>query len=239
MSTLAGPLEQALTAADARLDEVLDLVDAALEQAAAQSDNATLARLAERLDEAASERGSEWAGLDVAAARARALATTPGPYSLPDLAAPPASLGAPPRPAGKTETAPTTAARAQPTYAGWWRRVLALTLDAFVLGIALSAIDRATGTPLGDVVLALAYFAIFPAATGGITPGKAALGIAIRRADGTKIGFIRSLWRVISMWLLWVTVLGAIIDAILAGTDLKRQSLHDKLANTIVLRTRA
>lgn len=238
MTVLDGLLEQALTSADAQLDEVLDVVDAAVEDAAARGDATTLVRLAERLDDARSTRGGEWAGLAVAAARARALATSPArSSSLPDVAPTPARPQPPA--AEKVKTASVPAPGAQFAYAGWWRRVFALVLDAVVVGIALSAIDRTTGAPLDDIVLAPAYFAVFPAVAGGITPGKAALGIAIRRVDGTTIGLVRSLWRVLSMWLLWVTVVGAIVDVVLAGADEKRQSVHDKLAGTIVLRTRA
>jgi uncharacterized RDD family membrane protein YckC len=235
--TVPGPLEQALASTDAPLDDVLDLVDAAVERAAEAGDDAELAGLAERFDEVASRRGGDWAALAIAAARARAFVRPrDDPSTAVDVEAPPVRPNPPPRVARDTGEEPPPQAGEQLVYAGWWRRALALVIDGFLLGVASDVIERAIGSVFGVVVLALAYFAVFPAVTGGSTPGKAALGIAIRRTDGSRIRLLRSLWRVISMWLLWVTVLGAVIDAILAGTDERRQSVHDKLADTIVLR---
>jgi uncharacterized RDD family membrane protein YckC len=232
-------LEQALASDDAQLNDVLDLVDAAVEHAAAGGDDATLDRIAERLDEVASQRGSEWGALAIAAVRARAVATraVAAPLgvssSVLDVEVPQAPPTVP-----KVEVTPAPAAGPQFIYAGWWRRVFAFLVDWVVVGFVLGWFDLATGAVLGEIVLALAYFTVFPVATNGITPGKAALGIAIRVADGTKIGFARSLRRVLTMCVLWVTIVGAIVDVILAGNDPKRQSVHDKMAGTIVVRTR-
>ncbi len=240
MSTLDLPLEQALASADARLDDVLDLVDAAVEHAAAEGDDATLTRLAKRLEEVASQRGGEWRALAIAAARARALAGPPGVASLvPEVEVPQAPPSAPPA-VPEAEVPPALAAGPQFIYAGWWRRVFAFLLDWVAVWLVLIAYDIAISGAYGyvPIVLVLAYFAGFPAVANGATPGKAALGIAIRIADGTKLGFMRSLWRVVGMDLLWLTGIGAIVDVVLAGTDSKRQSVHDKMAGTIVVRTR-
>lgn len=225
MSTVGGPLEQALASADAQPDGVLNLVDAAIEHAAATGDGATLDRLAQRLDAVASQRGGEWRALAIAAARARALAGLAGvPPVVPEAEVPPAIAAGP-----------------QFVYAGWWRRVFAFLLDWIALGVAYSMLGSIeSGGPLGLVSLMLpfAYFAGLPALVDGVTLGKAALGIAVRVDDGTRIGFGRALGRAISLFVLWVTVVGAVVDVILAGADSRRQSVHDKMAGTIVVRTR-
>lgn len=225
MSTVSDPLEHALASADARLEDVLDLVDAAVEHAAAENDGATLERLAQRLDAVAAERGGEWRGLAVAAARAQALAGVAGvPAAVPDV-----------------RVRPAAAAEPQFVYAGWWRRVFAFLLDWIALLFADSALLGAgSGGVIGWVgpLVPFAYFGVLPALTDGVTPGKAALGIAIRIDDGTKIGFERAFGRALAMLVLWVTVIGAVVDVILAGVDSRRQSAHDKLAGTIVVRTR-
>ena len=222
MSTVGDPLELALGSPDARLEDTLDLVDEAVERAAADGDGTTLQRLAERLDAVASQRGGEWRALGVAAARARSLAVRAGVQPEEPEVVAPAATPAP-----------------EFVYSGWWRRVFALLLDWLVLIIALPIVGFAI--PDGDwlmFALGLAYFAVLPAITDGVTVGKGALGIAIRVDDGTKIGFGRASGRLVALLVLWVTVIGAVVDVITAGTDSKRQSIHDKIASTIVVRTR-
>ena len=221
------------------MGDVLDLVDTAVEDAATNDDDATLERLAKRLDEVASQRGGEWRALAIAAARARAHA------GLPAVVPPAPEVGgwevpeAPPAVPEAEVVVPAPAALPQLRYAGWWSRVFALLLDAVVVFFAIGFVASVMSAPgLVELVLIPAYFGGFPAFANGVTPGKAALGIAIRTADGGKLAFGRSLWRVIATCLVWVTVIGMIIDAILAGSDPKRQSLHDKMAGTIVVRTR-
>jgi uncharacterized RDD family membrane protein YckC len=231
-------LEQALASADAQLDDVLDLVDATVEHAAAEGDDAILAGLAARLEDVASQRGGEWSALAIAAARARALAAPPVASAVPKVEVPHGPPSAPPV-IPVAESISAVGAKAQPMYAGWWQRVFAFLLDWVVVGFSSVWLDLSGRFGFVAFVLIPAYFAVFPAVASGVTPGKAALGIAIRVADGTQIGFAVSLWRVVAMSLLWVTGVGAIVDAILAGTDAKRQSAHDKMAGTIVVRTRA
>ena len=225
MSTVDVPLEQALASADAQLDDVLDLVDASLEHAAAQGDGEALGRLATRLDDVAAQRGGEWQALAIAATRARSLIGSADVAQAQDAA-----------PAHLPEAEPEVLELA---YAGWWRRVFAFLIDWVVIGFALERLDVSTGAYwIAWVLLVPAYFGALPAAANGITAGKAALGIAIRSADGTKLAYKQALWRVVGMTLVWVTVIGAFVDVMLAGTDSRRQSLHDKLGRTIVVRTR-
>jgi uncharacterized RDD family membrane protein YckC len=58
------------------------------------------------------------------------------------------------------------------------------------------------------------------------------------RAPPRPIGIGRALARVVATWLLWATIVLGLVDAILAATGDRRQSLHDMIAGTIVVRTR-
>jgi uncharacterized RDD family membrane protein YckC len=226
-------LEQALASPDGDVEHILDLADAEIELAAADGDEAALHELAATLAATVSERGDEWQGLAVAAARARVLAGPRPITETPPPAAEPA-IGAPPAP---PVTAPPPVSARSFVHAGSWRRLVAFLIN-LVIGFVLSFTDAA-GAPWGlEVAAIVAYFAFFPAFADGVTPGKAALGIAIRVGDGSKLGFGRSPWRVVATIILWVTVIGFLIDVILIAADARRQGLHDKMANTIVVRTR-
>ena len=83
------------------------------------------------------------------------------------------------------------------------------------------------------------YFAGLPALLDGVTVGKGAMGLAIRVDGGRRVGFGRALVRAVALAGLWITFVGAIIDVIVAGTDARRQAVHDKIAGTIVVRTRS
>ena len=137
------PVEQAL-AADASLHDVLELVDAAIESATATGDGVTLDRLASLLDGITTERGQDWSGLSIAAARARALAgraaaTGTAPPTVVPVDAPTATVPPP----------PTATADEKARYAGWWLRTVALFLDLVVLVVLYVIVGRASGG--GDV----------------------------------------------------------------------------------------
>ena len=223
----AATLAQALSE-DAPVEHLLDLVDEAIEEAAANRDAAALARLAGELTLVA-ERGGEWRRLTIAAARARALAVQAGgsPEAVP-LAPQPTEQPAPPSP----REAPHV------VYSGWWRRATAFVIDWTIIGIVLATIASANVPGILQALLALAYFVGFHAFSDGATLGKAMLGIAVRSADGRPIGIGRALARVVATWALWATIVGGLVDAILATTGDRRQSLHDMIAGTIVVRTR-
>jgi len=212
----------------ASLEHVLDLVDDAIEGAAADGDSAALAALAEELAVLA-ERGGEWRRLTIAAARARALARQRG-----------GSPEAGPRPPAPSEQPTPPPHRETPhvVYAGWWRRATAFVIDWIIIGIALGMVASVSVPGLLQALLPLAYFAGFHAFSDGATLGKAMLGIAVRIADGRPVGFGRTLARVVATGVLWATILGGLVDVILAATGDRRQSLHDMIVGTVVVRTR-
>lgn len=226
--TLAEALSEGAT-----LERVLDLADDAIEAAAVDGDAAALAGIADELTILA-ERGAEWRRLGIAAARARALAAQAG--AAPEA---PASREAPEavaRAALPTEQ-PAQATTRVP-YAGWWRRATAFVIDWILIGIGLGMIASANVSGLVQALVPLAYFTGFHAFSNGATLGKAMLGIAVRIADGRPVAVGRALARVVATWALWVTIVGGLVDVILAAADGRHRSLHDMIAGTIVVRTR-
>ncbi len=93
---------------------------------------------------------------------------------------------------------------------------------------ALSLVYSLFGT-----VLSMAYYVFF---TGycGQTPGKMAIRVKVIRTDGEDIGYGRAFFR---------EVLGKFVSAIIFGIgylmvafDAQKQGLHDKIANTYVIK---
>jgi uncharacterized RDD family membrane protein YckC len=75
------------------------------------------------------------------------------------------------------------------------------------------------------------------------TVGKHAVGLAVRRIDGSRVSFGRALLReVVARQLLFGTAgafiggLPQLLDLLFPLWDDRRQSLHDKVAGTIVVR---
>jgi uncharacterized RDD family membrane protein YckC len=203
------------------VEEMLDAVDAEIEQARAAKDRYALERLAARLETAGQELGDEGRGLIVAAARARAalpaLPATPIPEDVPVLPAAPPPLA----------------------YAGWGRRVTAFVVDWIVIWIALGVLTAAVGgRGLAPVLLVpFVYFTVLHGTTGR-TLGKLLLGTAVRRQHGASIETGTAFVRVLAQGVLIVIPLGFFVDSLWPLWDARRQSLHDKVAGTVVVRVR-
>ena len=146
-------------------------------------------------------------------------------------------------------------------YAGFWRRSLALVIDQLILSVPsglifllfiLPTITAALHTEDADAIatmvlssiaswilaaiilslIPLAYYTFFECSSYQATPGKMALGIIVTDMDGRQISFARSLGRnlgkIISKMILY-------IGFIMAGLTLKKQALHDMLADCLVV----
>jgi uncharacterized RDD family membrane protein YckC len=141
-----------------------------------------------------------------------------------------------------------------PRLASWGRRLAAITLDGLLLlipagvgiGLVLLGADEGAGRVLAIVgaVLVIAsvtvlqgvYYTVLIGRSGQ-TLGKRALGIkVIDEAGGGAIGYGRAFGR----WLV-PFVLGWFFLNILEGLwplwDAKNQTWHDKVANSVVVRT--
>jgi uncharacterized RDD family membrane protein YckC len=133
-------------------------------------------------------------------------------------------------------------ARTAEPYASWRRRVLARLADT-VLVVAIvagtAAIAAATGgdwratAGIAYLLVAVLYFPLFHAYASGQTPGKGLLGIAVHRTQGS-LGFGRALWRWLVEGLIGIIPL---VDYLWPLWDGRNQSLHDKAAGTVVIRT--
>ena len=140
--------------------------------------------------------------------------------------------------------------------ASWGRRLAALLVDGTILGGIVLATVVSAGVPLEDVnktilegsSLALILIFIVPKAiydtamigSRNQTFGKMALHIkVVDEADrATPIGYARAFTRWLSTAFLWAlfTVPG-VLDHLWPLRDHRRQTLHDKLARSVVVRT--
>jgi uncharacterized RDD family membrane protein YckC len=166
---------------------------------------------------------------------------TPSP---PPIVAPPAGPVGPPRP-------PNQRLEETVELAGWGRRFSAWLTDWIILIVPLSVVGGLLSGPLGDptgegvgillglvlIPVAFVYFAVLNGR--GKTVGKRLLGITVVDAQtfsaiGGGKGAVRELVRLglgsISFGLLFL------VDGLWPLWDERVQSLHDKAANSIVVR---
>jgi uncharacterized RDD family membrane protein YckC len=139
-------------------------------------------------------------------------------------------------------------------YAGFWKRVAALFIDSFVVGIVAMMIGAVFGIMMvavigagGDegvavllqvlnqivgLILGASYFGWMHSSTMQASVGKLAVGIKVTRSDGTRISFMRGFGRYFAYILSSLTLgIGLIIAAF---TDRKR-ALHDMICDTLVV----
>lgn len=134
-------------------------------------------------------------------------------------------------------------------YASWRRRVVAWLLDAVVVFVPIWGVATAAAVALEDaatgiasfLILVLAsplYYAWFHSRERGQTPAKRALGIAVRDARTFgRLPFGRALLRSCVHWLFFVLQIPWILDVSWPLVDARRQSWHDKIAVSVVVRT--
>lgn len=129
---------------------------------------------------------------------------------------------------------------ADPTYAGFWKRVGAALIDSFIFSLLF-------GLVLGPAFVSAPLFTLEGMLRSGITllitvglwinflgtPGKLLLGLQVVDADSfkvmtTKQAFIRFVAYLASM-------LPLMIGFLWVARDPRKQGFHDKIANTVVL----
>ncbi len=137
-------------------------------------------------------------------------------------------------------------------YGGFWIRFLAYMIDVIVLEIAYYAVivplglatvgvsqrDIASGIWLIPLLIGFGinfcYYAFFNSRFGA-TPGKMALGLKIVRPDGSPISLGQAIGRYFG-YMLSGLILG--VGFMMAGWDDEKRTLHDRLCDTRVIRTR-
>jgi uncharacterized RDD family membrane protein YckC len=115
-----------------------------------------------------------------------------------------------------------------------------------IFGFSLFAV-RSAGSPLAGLFLAVAlaiayggptiYYTVCVAA-GGQTLGKVSGNIAVRR-DGDEdasLGWLWSFLRAMLPPLFWVLLVPGLLDVLWPLWDPKKQTLHDKLVGSVVVR---
>ena len=139
--------------------------------------------------------------------------------------------------------------------ASWRRRGAALLLDGLILGLVVAATLLAAGIPAdelrerleaGETVTFVALFLVPEAiyqtvmiGTRNQTLGKMALGIAVLDADDrSPIGFGRAFTRWLSTAAMRALfTVPTIVDHLWPLRDPRNQTLHDKVARSVVVRT--
>jgi uncharacterized RDD family membrane protein YckC len=149
--------------------------------------------------------------------------------------------------------------------AHWWKRVVASLIDGVILtipsyiltaifGVGLASsvsvnettgeVTGGTGFFVGILVSSLILFAIgiayvvyFNGSERGQTPGKMILKIQVRdQVTGGPIGYGKAAIRwIVSLVLFMVCYIPGIVDLLFPLWDDKRQTLHDKAANSLVI----
>ncbi len=132
-------------------------------------------------------------------------------------------------------------------YAGFWRRVVAVILDGFVLGIVTVPLNLALGggddsmaySPEASSIgtaLSWLYYALMESSAKQATLGKMAMGIMVTDLEGRRIGFGKATGRYFAKIL---SALILLIGFIMVAFTERKQGLHDILAGTLVVKGQA
>lgn len=130
-------------------------------------------------------------------------------------------------------------------YAGFWKRAGAYVIDYIIVGIlvrvVVMALFGARGAPgagyagfalLAAAVCGVLYYAVLESSSMQATLGKKALDLKVTDLHGERIGFGRALGRLFGQILSFM--LFGIGFAMAVFTE-RRQTLHDKMAGTLVV----
>lgn len=138
-------------------------------------------------------------------------------------------------------------------YAGFWLRFLAWFIDQIIMGIVGGIIGVVAGLlmvgsgvdPEGfgpqnglrllGLAINLAYSSILESSSSQATLGKMALGLKVTDVHGRRLTFGNALGRSLAKILSGLILA---IGYIMAAFDDRKQGLHDKMASTLVMKTR-
>lgn len=150
-------------------------------------------------------------------------------------------------------------------YAGFWRRFVAYIVDRVIIGVPFSIIILAVMVPsiislcnnslspedlpltivtfiLGwlwlivvAVIAHVLYFALFESSRLQATPGKLLIGIVVTDMQGQRVSFLRALGRNLGKILSHIIFN---IGFIMAAFTIRKQALHDILAECLVVMKR-
>jgi uncharacterized RDD family membrane protein YckC len=137
-------------------------------------------------------------------------------------------------------------------YAGFWIRFWAAIVDALIfmpLTMAQAVIEKVADKAeslqavtfvliliIAGLVIQWLYFAFFESGGWQATPGKRLMGLRVTDLAGKRISFARATGRWFSKI---ISSLMLCIGYFMVGVTDKKQGLHDKMAETLVLRGKA
>ena len=129
----------------------------------------------------------------------------------------------------------------QPSYAGFWIRLLAYIIDAMILGaITYPLIQVLNSMGIGDrytnvlsIAISWMYFAVFESSDWMASPGKKVLGLIVTDEQGREITVGRATRRYFAK-ILSALLLG--LGFVMIAFTARKQGLHDKMFHTLVLK---
>ena len=131
-----------------------------------------------------------------------------------------------------------TSVRNSMKYGGFWVRFIALILDSLIIGAVISILSF--GVRRGDsfttgvgIVISWLYFSLMESSNLQATVGKIVLGLKVVNRNGKRISFPRATGRYFSKYL---SVIIIFIGFIMVAFTKKKQGLHDKIADTLVVK---
>lgn len=148
------------------------------------------------------------------------------------------------------QSGPVVSAPAPKVFAGFWIRVGAYLIDyviltitgfiaMFLLGLALGVFaglpsaGSSVGIFLAWFLFPWLYAALFESGPRQATLGKQAVNLKVTDLEGNRISFGRATGRYFAEW---ITALTFLIGYLMTAFTAKRQSLHDMIAGTVVVR---
>ena len=133
-------------------------------------------------------------------------------------------------------------------YATFWERAAAWLIDGMLIWIAFSLLGNMLGQGSQNVfwgiryslfgssfqiVILWLYFALQESAAMQATFGKRVLGIKVTDMQGRRISFLKATGRHFGKFISWIILL---IGFFMMLWNDKRQTLHDRLAGTLVIK---
>jgi len=119
-------------------------------------------------------------------------------------------------------------------YAGFLQRIVGYIIDAIIISLPLSILfqNNATVNNLIQLVVWTAYY-VWMLGKYGQTVGKMVMKIKVVKEDGSSLSYSDALIREIASYLSAVVLLLGFFWVL---WDAKKQSWHDKIAKTIVVK---
>ena len=123
-------------------------------------------------------------------------------------------------------------------YGGFWERVGAVLID-FVILIVVEVLFIYFLLPellagIFNLVLGWLYFALMESGVGQATIGKRAVGLKVTDMNGARISFAQATGRYFGKILSGMILL---IGYLMMIWDNKKQTLHDKMAGTLIVKS--